>query len=1433
MDKQLLAAFKHFRNLVGRPSEPALLDLGQQATFLIQDISVTSNLAHQEAECGETLDIRHKQTGHFLAGDWPAWGTVVAVLWGVTAEGHSVCCRVHGFKPWCYIRVPTDGLRGEVIAELEKKRSCYRYEDEEHYNFAGFQYDAVKGERVKHKYLKVWASSVGAYNYLKKLPERLNRPHLEVVENAGVPLYAKFFSDTGLKPNGWVTARSSVDAQFHISTADWELACRMTDLTPVDSLDVAPLLLASCDIEAYSSTGAFPDASHPKDACFMINTSLRRLQQPTSEATHLCFLVDDTIDGEYRLEKRTVTDGKVYVLRFRKEVAMIQAWRDCVCVYLDADIVVWYNGYRFDLPYIYRRVLGGADPTDRDTQFDRSFQTSKFLRLIVPLKKKQQESSAMGKNEYIVPFEEHGRLTLDLYDLICKRQKMSSYSLKSVCEQFLTVRKGSVTWRRGGTAVTGTGLSQLQPGDLVQLGAEFYKLASVRDDTRADLEAIPYDLDDDITDKPLVGRVCKLDLSPHEMFRHYEKRDFGPVIDYCTRDCVAPLLLLDVLRYYMNDHQMALVTMTPVKDLWGRGAGIKGVNLVVKFAHELGFVLNQPPANPTGSYQGAFVLEPEVAFHTSPVVTLDFMSLYPSIIVSQRLCWTTVVLDPAYDNLPGIEYNTIEVAEGVSYRFACNVPNVCPELEKLLLATRRATKKQMAAATDDQLRALLDAKQLAEKVTCNAMYGLTGADTGLLKCKPLAACITAFGRQELMRTRDLVHSLQYDFYQSPLESENGKGITAGAAPSLGFHPGDPPPNKGINAGAAPSLGFHPVAAKVIYGDSVTGDTPILCRVTDFDGEMRLTYARIDELNGGFWVEKSTKEESIPLPGYEVWTEQGFTRIKRVIRHKCQKPLKRVVTRTGCVDVTTDHSLLTPQGVKVKPTEVDVGMPLLHTDLPLLPLPDDFICGIEKEDAHTLGYTFAITSNVFDSVPDNILNAPQNIREAFWNGYCDGAYAMPGNRKDKMGSAGLYFIGHSLGHRVTLKTHGGRYILNIDDDDLPTEPDSDDLIQAIEDLPPYDGYVYDLETENHHFAAGVGRMVVHNTDSVMIKFTDLPGDHSGICEAWRRGEIMAKDITERLGHGIILECEKVYCPYLLLMKKKYAGTKYEGDPARVKPKRDDKGLELAKRDTSKFCRTAQRRILDCLLGTADKVKALELVAQHMTMLCHNQVPLDDVATSKSLRDSYKGTVVQDVVNKRRKCFMPGAEFKSGERVPMVAVEGREVLAPKASDQRAPKASDQRAPKASDHTSAKYTKSKGSIVVCDIMEDVDIAKANNATIHRQYYTKDLYQKVSCILYDEIPTLDGMMKCVTNFLSSQRYMGSDCEMKTLEELLERVIQRRATGKLTCGTVKPPKVDASDFGKPSADRKQGFRALFKRKAVVKPGGAVEDNVLKWLSRG
>jgi hypothetical protein len=36
-------------------------------------------------------------------------------------------------------------------------------------------------------------------------------------------------------------------------------------------------------------------------------------------------------------------------------------------------------------------------------------------------------------------------------------------------------------------------------------------------------------------------------------------------------------------------------------------------------------------------------------------------------------------------------------------------------------------------------------------------------------------------------------------------------------------------------------------------------------------------------------------------------------------------------------------------------------------------------------------------------------------------------------------------------------------------------------------PGEDVYVYDLETDNHHFGVGPGALIVHNTDSLFVQF----------------------------------------------------------------------------------------------------------------------------------------------------------------------------------------------------------------------------------------------------------------------------------------------------------------------------------------------------------
>ena len=126
-----------------------------------------------------------------------------------------------------------------------------------------------------------------------------------------------------------------------------------------------------------------------------------------------------------------------------------------------------------------------------------------------------------------------------------------------------------------------------------------------------------------------------------------------------------------------------------------------------------------------------------------------------------------------------------------------------------------------------------------------------------------------------------------------------------------------------------------VTLKVVYGDSCTGDTPLLLMKNGqvyietiesiFDETKKVEYPGFKMFDQTIRLEKEYS-----LTDFKVWTDQGWINIKKVIRHKCDKKIFRVLTHTGCVDVSEDHSLLTPNLEKIKPSELNVGDSLSHS-----------------------------------------------------------------------------------------------------------------------------------------------------------------------------------------------------------------------------------------------------------------------------------------------------------------------------------------------------------------------------------------------------------------------------------------------------------------------------------------------------------------------
>jgi hypothetical protein len=107
-------------------------------------------------------------------------------------------------------------------------------------------------------------------------------------------------------------------------------------------------------------------------------------------------------------------------------------------------------------------------------------------------------------------------------------------------------------------------------------------------------------------------------------------------------------------------------------------------------------------------------------------------------------------------------------------------------------------------------------------------------------------------------------------------------------------------------------------------DSVSGDTPLLLKNTN----NLLEINTIDNISNNWQTNINGKE--ISTTDLKIWTESGWTQITSVIRHKVTKKMFRVLTHTGIVDVTEDHSLINDLNEEISPKNLKVNDTLLHS-----------------------------------------------------------------------------------------------------------------------------------------------------------------------------------------------------------------------------------------------------------------------------------------------------------------------------------------------------------------------------------------------------------------------------------------------------------------------------------------------------------------------
>jgi DNA polymerase delta subunit 1 len=250
----------------------------------------------------------------------------------------------------------------------------------------------------------------------------------------------------------------------------------------------------------------------------------------------------------------------------------------------------------------------------------------------------------------------------------------------------------------------------------------------------------------------------KLDLPAQLMFVLFGQGSSQRkrIAEYCMKDCVLPLRIMEVIMTIVNIIEMARVSSTVPNDIMLRGQQEKVMNSIVRYAHQWGFVINEFEETVVQPYKGATVIEPLTGFYSKPVAVLDFASLYPSIMIDKNLSHDTYINDVTKCSLPNDAITKIDNGNMVIDAFANHEIGILPRILQHFLSARKAAKKLMGEAKTPMEKSMYNAKQLALKVTCNSVYGFCGADGGKYPCLPVARCTTTCGRDMIVRTKRLV-----------------------------------------------------------------------------------------------------------------------------------------------------------------------------------------------------------------------------------------------------------------------------------------------------------------------------------------------------------------------------------------------------------------------------------------------------------------------------------------------------------------------------------------------------------------------------------------------------------------------------------------------------------------------------------------------------
>jgi len=260
----------------------------------------------------------------------------------------------------------------------------------------------------------------------------------------------------------------------------------------------------------------------------------------------------------------------------------------------------------------------------------------------------------------------------------------------------------------------------------------------------------------------------KLDVDRRNIEQEW-RADPVRVMEYCEHDADLALRIVLKLRSVEKGADLATVAHLPLEEgLNGRTSLFIDAMLIPR-ADRAGIgVPASHFARRDAPIEGGYVHAIRPGIYPW-VVVLDFKSMYPSIIISKNICFTTLSTDGTTVAPSGARFLSKDVR-----------PGLIPQILTDLLRDRDGFRAQAANASSPELRQYYDGLQNAVKILMNSFYGVLASSFYRFTDKDIGAAITAFAREAIT---GIIRALEADGSEV-VYSDTDSVFVRSPAPSL-------------------------------------------------------------------------------------------------------------------------------------------------------------------------------------------------------------------------------------------------------------------------------------------------------------------------------------------------------------------------------------------------------------------------------------------------------------------------------------------------------------------------------------------------------------------------------------------------------------------------------------------------------------------------